>query len=288
LTPSPPPEFFAQTHPGLGILRLAALLAESETAPEEQELDLLFDQVDAGFLLDTPAREVWPELARGLMGRRPGKMLHFLREAGALEQILPEVTALYGVPQIADEPASVDLGLLIETALNEAAAVAAPLPVLFALLVKDCGKADSPREHLPIHYKHIERGAPRIEQLCARLAVPDECRMLALQALLECERVHRVSKMRAGPVALMLERNGAFDAPARFEALMMVCACDYHAYPGRAGQVYPKGALLDVARRACAGLEQPEAPGPEALEELRAARAMAIARVFLSLRPADK
>jgi tRNA nucleotidyltransferase (CCA-adding enzyme) len=288
LLPSLPSAFFAQTHPGLGIVRLAALLAESESAPEEQELDLLFEQVDAGFLLDTPSAEIWPELARGLMGQRPGKMLHFLREAGALEQILPEVAALYGIPQIADEPASVDLGVLIEAALNDAAAAKAPLSVRFALLVKDCGKADSPKEHLPVHYKHMERGAPRLEQLCDRLAAPRECRVLALQALMECERVHRVSKMRAGPVALMLERNGAFDAPERFEALMMVCACDYHAYPGRAGQVYPKAALLDLARRACVGLEQPEAPGPEALEAVRGARAMAIARVFLSLRSPDK
>ena len=76
------------------------------------------------------------------------------------------------------------------------------------------GKADSPREHLPVHYKHVERGGPRIEELCARFGAPAECRDLALLALAECERVHRVSKMRAGPVALMLERLGAFGTPS--------------------------------------------------------------------------
>jgi len=65
-----------------------------------------------------------------------------------------------------------------------------------------------PREHLPVHYRHIERGRPRIEAICSRFEVPAVCRELALLALAECERVHRVSEVRAGPVALMLERLG--------------------------------------------------------------------------------
>lgn len=279
-----PSEIFAQTDPGLGLLRLAALLAESEVAPEEAELDLLFEQTDAGFLLDAPPERIWPELARGLMGRAPGRMLDVLRQAGALAQILPEVDALYGVPQIADEPATVDLGAHVEAALNQAAKRAAPLAVRFALLVKDVGKADSPREHLPVHYRHMERGAPRIEALCARFGVAGECRDLALRALQECERIHRVSKMRAGPVALMLERNGAFDRAENFDLMMLLCACDFHAYPGREGQAYAKAALLDAARRACAGLEQAESPDAAALEALREARAAAIARAFRSSR----
>jgi tRNA nucleotidyltransferase (CCA-adding enzyme) len=267
------PQVFAQFHPGLSLLRHVALLAESDSAPESDELDLLFEQTDAGFLLDTPPAEIWPELARGLMGRAPGAMLRRLREIGALAQILPEVNALHGVPQISSETEAADLGALVEAALDEAASIAAPLPVRFALLVKDVGKADSPREHLPAHYRHVERGAPRILAISERFGVADACRDLALQALHECERAQRVSRMRAGPLALLLERNGAFDAPERFAMFMSLCACDFRAYPGRAGAVWPKARLIDAALAACLELDAP----PENIEALREARAALVA-----------
>ena len=47
----------------------------------------------------------------------------------------------------------------------------------------------------------------------------------------------------------MLERLGAFGASGLFERLMTVCACDYRAYAGRSGQVYPKAALLESRSR---------------------------------------
>jgi tRNA nucleotidyltransferase (CCA-adding enzyme) len=272
---------FAQTHPGLGILRHAVLLAEMESAADDEELDLLYQQTDAGFLLDTAPAGVWPELARGMMAGVPSKMFGLLRECGALAQILPEVEALFGVPLASDEPVEVDLGEHVLKSLDEAALGEAPLSVRFALLVMHVGKADSPREHLPVHYKHMERGHPRIEAIAARFEVLAECRDLALQALAECERVHRVSKMRAGPVALMLERLGAFDAAEDFARLIQVCACDYRAFPGRSGQAYPKAALLDLALAACAGI------GPGCAGEQRDARAMAIARAFQSQRWPD-
>ena len=67
-------------------------------------------------------------------------MLKTLRECGALEHILPEVAALFGVPQITDDPTPVDLGEHLLKALDEAARRHAPLAVRFALLVMNVGK----------------------------------------------------------------------------------------------------------------------------------------------------
>jgi tRNA nucleotidyltransferase (CCA-adding enzyme) len=283
--PSRPLPDLAQTHPALGILRLASLLAESEMKPESDELDMLFEQVDAGFLLDMSSAELWPELVRGLLGRAPAKMIQILRECGALSQILPEVAALFGVPQLSDQAADVDLGEHVLATLAEAARRDVSLQVRFSLLVMNVGKGDSPREHLPHHYKHMERGRPRIEALCDRFGVSLECRDLALLALAECERAHRVSRSRAGPVALMLERLGAFDVNGLFDQLMLVCACDYAAYPGRASLPYPKAVLLDLALRACAGIDIRDfASEADPLEAARGARALAIARALNSQR----
>ena len=279
------PQGLLQTHPALSILRLAALSAGPEGALDDETLDLMFEQVETGALADMNPADVWPELERGLMAQQPSNMFRALYACGALSEVLPEVAAVFGVPQIANDPPQVDIGQHLLRVLDEAARCNAPLPVRFAALVMNVGKSDSPPEHLPVHYRHVERGRPRIEAMCERFGVADDCRELALLALVECERVHRVSEVRAGPVAAMLERLGAFDQPERFDQLMTLCACDYRAYPGQAGQDYPKAALLDIALKACASIDEAGLSAADALQEARAA---AIATAFRSERWSDQ
>jgi tRNA nucleotidyltransferase (CCA-adding enzyme) len=263
-----------QTHPGLGILRMAALSAGPDDALDDETLDIMFEQVETGALGGLSPDQVWPELQRGMMAQTPSNMFRALYACGALPEVLPEVAALFGVPQIADDPPQVDIGHHLLRVLDQTTRCSAPLPVRFAALVMNVGKSDSPPEHLPVHYRHTDRGRPRIGAICDRFGIDDDCRELALMALVECEKVHRVSEIRAGPVAAMLERLGAFDNPERFEQLMMLCACDYRAYSGRANQAYPKAALLEIALKACAGLDED-------------GRALAIAAAFGSERWSD-
>jgi tRNA nucleotidyltransferase (CCA-adding enzyme) len=268
-----------QTDPALGILRLAALSAGPGGRLDDDTLDLMYEQVEAGVLTTVAPAAMWPELERGLMSQAPSHMLRALSECGALRLIVPEVAAVFGVPQISDDPGQVDIGLHLLRVLDEAAACHAPLPVRYAALVMHVGKADSPKEHLPVHYRHVERGQPRILDLSQRFGVPDDCRELALLALSELERVHRVTPMRAGPIAAMLERVDAFRRPQRFQQLLTLCACDYRAYGKRNFPDYPKAALLQAALEACRGLEATVTG--EALQE---ARAQAIAAALRSER----
>lgn len=279
-----PPEFL-QTHPALSLLRLAALSAGPDSMLDDDTLELMFEQVESGALTLIAPRDMWPELVRGLMAETPSNMFRALYACGALAEVLPEVVAVFGVPQIADNPPEVDIGQHLLRVLDEAARCNAPLAVRFAAMAMHVGKSDSPPEHLPVHYRHVERGRPRIEAMCARFQVPAECRELALLALAECERIHRVGEVRAGPVAALLARVGAFDQPERYAQLMTLCACDYRAYGGRAAQAYPKGALLDVALKACASID-PAALGAttDTADALQEARAAAIARAFRSER----
>lgn len=161
-----PPDF-GLTNPAIALLRMAALLAEAEADWDEAELDPLRKQVEKGALAEAAPSEIWPELAASLMGRAPARAMRIWRECGALEQILPEVEPLFGVPQIAEGEVNADLGELMLNALSEAALCGAALPARFALLVMNVGKSDSPPEHLPVHHRHVERGRPRIQALCA-------------------------------------------------------------------------------------------------------------------------
>jgi len=277
-----PPELLPM-QPGLEILHLAALVAEQEMLGEDDR-DAGLKDVDTVALHRIDPAEMWPEIARGLMSRAPSVMIRSLRGCGALKIVLPEISALFGVPQLADSPAEVDIGEHLMAALDEAARCKAPLEVRFAILTMNVGKADSPREHLPVHYRHIERGHPRIEAISARFAVPAVCRELALLALSECERIHRVSEVRAGPVAALLDRLGAFGNPARFKLLMAVSSCDYRAYGQRSGEVYPKAALLDTALKVCVDVDEAEFEGESAADDVQVARAVAIAQAFRSQR----
>lgn len=266
--------------PGLTILRLAALSAETEAPLDEETKALMLQLVSAGALASIATRDVWPELQPGLMARFPSNMLRNLLDCGALHVLLAEVAALFGVPQIANDPQQVDIGCHMLRVLDEAARCDAPLSVRFAALVMNTGKSDSPPEHLPAHYRHIERGVGRIESICERFELPPDSRDLALLALAECERVHRASEVRAGPVSAMLERLGAFTDMARFERLLLLCACDYRAFPGYEGKEYPKSALLHRALAACSDIDA----GTLDDDELMDARALAIAAAFKSER----
>lgn len=268
------------TQPGLTLLRMAALSADSKTALDADTKSLMTQQVQAGVLQALPPHEIWAALQPGLMARFPSHMFRDLMDCGALHVVLPEVAALFGVPQMASEPQQVDLGCHLLRVLDEAARCGAPLSVRFAALVMHTGKADSPPEHLPAHYRHVERGRPRIEHICERFGLPQDCRELALLALGECERVHRASEVRAGPVAAMLQRLGAFDADSQFERLLLLCSCEYRAYPGYEGRLYPKAALLLKARQACVRLDTAKLDDDEWLE----ACAAAIAEAFHSER----
>jgi tRNA nucleotidyltransferase (CCA-adding enzyme) len=261
-------------------LRLAALSAGTDAALDGETKELMLRQVEAGALTDISQVEVWSELIPGLMARIPSNMIRNLLDCGALQEVLPEIAALFGVFQIANDPQQVDTGCHLLRVLDEAARCEAPLPVRFAALVMNAGKSDSPPEHLPVHYRHVERGRQRIEQICERFAVQRDCRDLALLALGECERVHRVSEVRAGPVAAMLERLGAFADTPRFEQMLLLCTCDYRAYPGYEDRSYPKAELLHIALKACTGIGEVELSD----EDLPEARAVAIAGAFHSER----
>ncbi|MCR6665510.1 MAG: tRNA nucleotidyltransferase [Methyloversatilis sp.] len=283
LTPGPFGTSFTDllASPALTVLRMAALAASQDDGIDEDSLDLMYEQVAAGVLADLAPEIIWRELARGLSARAPSRMLRALRECDALAVLLPEVDALFGVPQIADDPDQVDIGEHLLRTVDEAARREAPFAVRYAALVFNVGKSDSPREHLPVHYRQVlARGVPRIEAISARFGVPDDCLDLALLANAECERVHRAAEMRAGSITAMLERVDAFGQPERFEQLMTLCTCDFRAYPGRASRPYPKAAMLRAALSACRGVDE----AAIATDALLEARAQAVAAALQSRR----
>ena len=75
----------------LRLARFAARFADFRVAPET--VALMREMVAAGEVDALVAERVWQELSRGLMERRPSRMFEVLRDAGALQKLLPEFTA---------------------------------------------------------------------------------------------------------------------------------------------------------------------------------------------------
>jgi len=96
----------------LRIARFASRFPDFEVASET--LKLMKAMVDEGEVDALVSERVWQEIARGLMGKQPSRMLQVLRACGALQRLLPEVDRLYGVPQRAEYHPEIDTGIHLE------------------------------------------------------------------------------------------------------------------------------------------------------------------------------
>ena len=164
----------------LRIARFAARFVDFTVAPET--LTLARKMVADGEVDALVAERVWQEVSRGLMEKKPSRMFEVLRECGALARILPEIDALFGVPQRADYHPEVDTGVHVMMVVDHAAQQGYALPVRFAALTHDLGKATTPEDVLPRHIGHEGRSVDLLKPLCERLRVPNDCRDLALLA----------------------------------------------------------------------------------------------------------
>lgn len=229
----------------LRLARFAARFADFQVAAETQAL--MREMVADGEADALVAERVWQELARGLMEVKPSRMFDVLRGCGALARLLPEVDALWGVPQRADHHPEVDTGVHLMLVLDMAAQLQAPLPVRFACLCHDLGKATTPAELLPRHHGHEQRSARLLHQLCERLRVPNECRDLADVVAREHGNIHRSMELGAAALLRLFERCDAIRKPARFKAALLACECDARGRAGMQLRAYPQRERLDQA-----------------------------------------
>lgn len=209
----------------LRIARFAARFQDFSVAPET--LLLMQGMVRSGEVDHLVAERVWQELAKGLMEERPSRMFEVLRSCGALTRLLPEVDALFGVPQRADYHPEIDTGIHTLMVIDQAAHFDFPLPVRFAALTHDLGKARTPADLLPRHHGHEERSVDLCVQLSHRLHVPNECRELALLMARYHGNIHRAEELKASTIVKLLESTDALRRPQRFQQLLDACRCDY-------------------------------------------------------------
>jgi tRNA nucleotidyltransferase (CCA-adding enzyme) len=269
------------------ILRGARLLARFAPlgftlAPET--LALMRAMVVAGEVDHLVPERVWQELQRALAEARPSACIGLLRDCGALARLLPEVDALFGVPQRIEFHPEVDTGVHTQMVCDMAARLApGNARVGFAALTHDLGKALTPAGLLPRHVGHEHAGLAPLRQVCERYKLPVDYRDLALISCREHLNIHRLDELRADTVHDLIARCDGFRQPWRIDELALVCEADKRGRLGCQDQAYPQGAslrALHAAARAvtAAGLSLAGLQGPQVGEALRQARIAAIAQ----------
>ncbi|WP_038150279.1 multifunctional CCA addition/repair protein [Vibrio litoralis] len=233
----------------LRVLRVARFAAKLQPfgftiAPETM---LLMQQiVDSGELSYLTAERVWQEWQKSLNTDSPQVFLETLKQCGALAVILPEIDALFGVPQPERWHPEIDTGIHTLMVAKQAAQLSSDIAVRFAAQVHDLGKAITPESEWPSHKMHCHTGLKLIKQLCQRLTVSNECRDLALLVCQHHSNLHRTMELKPSTALKLLNQLDAWRKPQRFEQVLLCCQADHQGRLGLESQPYPqKKRMLD-------------------------------------------
>lgn len=266
------------------ILRLARFAARFSVAPHAftvapETMDLMKAMVAAGEVDALVAERVWQEIARGLMEQKPSRMFEVLRECGALARLMPEVNALWGVPQPPQHHPEIDTGVHCMLVIDYAAAQNFPLPIRFAALMHDLGKGTTDPALWPRHHGHEERGVELVQNLCGRLRVPSDCRDLAIMTARDHGNVGRSREMRAATLQAMLERNDAFRKPQRFLDMLSAAQCDCFGRANLPDIEFPQVDFLRAVLEAAASVNAGDIARAHATQPHKIPEAIRVARI---------
>jgi tRNA nucleotidyltransferase (CCA-adding enzyme) len=245
----------AFTEDPVRVLRTARFAARFGFRIAPETLTLMSEMVHNGEVDALVPERVWQEFARGLMEHKPSRMFYALRECGALTRLMPEVDALFGVPQPPQYHPEIDTGVHVMMVIDHAAGKNYSLPVRFAALTHDLGKGTTPPEEWPRHIGHEARSVKLVNDLCERIRSPNEARDLALLVARYHGDVHRSLELRPSTIATMLQSVDAYRKPERFEEFLQACACDFHGRPGYAEKPYPQAERLRRALSAARSVD---------------------------------
>lgn len=229
----------------LRVARFAARYASRGFFIAPTTMQLMREMVSAGEVDHLVAERVWAETQKALAESTPSAFIRTLRDCGALRVLMPEVDALYGVPQRAEFHPEIDTGIHVEMVLDMAAQLAPGDALIgWCALTHDLGKALTPADVLPSHRGHEHAGLDPIRALSTRLKVPAE---YATLAQLNCKLhllAHTAFELRPTTVLELFEKLDAFRQPQRLPQFLLACTADKRGRKGMEDADYPQARYL--------------------------------------------
>ena len=266
----------------LRVARFAARYAHLSFRIADETMTLMRDMTDAGELEHLTPERVWKETEGALGTRNPQVFFQTLRDCGALKVLFPELDALYGVPAPAKWHPEIDTGIHTMMTLTMAAMLSPDIDIRFATLCHDLGKGLTPKALWPRHHGHGPAGVKLVEQLCARLRVPNEMRDLAKVVAEFHDLIHTFPILKPATIVKLFDSLDAWRKPQRVEQLALTSEADVRGRTGFEDCDYPQGRLLREAWEAAKSVANKEVidagfKGPEIREELTRRRIQAVA-----------
>ncbi len=228
----------------LRVARFAARYAQYGFTIADETLALMRQLAASGELKALTPERVWKETSRALMENHADVYFQVLRDCGALKILFPEIEALFGIPQRPEYHPEIDCGIHTMMSLQQACKANYSLDVRFAVLVHDLGKALTPKDELPRHIQHEERGIAPVTEVCDRLKVPTQIKQLALAVCKEHLKCHQAFTLKAGTLWRLLQRLDVLRRPERVEAFLQACECDARGRLGMEDRDYQQAEFL--------------------------------------------
>jgi tRNA nucleotidyltransferase (CCA-adding enzyme) len=270
----------------LRVARFAARYSHLGFTLAKETRELMQQMVTAGEVDHLVPERVWAELFKALSEKSPSAFFYTLKDCSALARIFPEIHSLFGVPQPEKHHPEIDTGVHVMLCLEQAATLSSSPEVRFAALVHDLGKAVSPKENWPHHYGHEQNGLPILENLCARLRVPNAFKSLAMLVMRHHTHCHRVFELRASTLTDMLAELGAFKPTNnKLDHFLLACEADARGRMNHESNPYPQADYLKKAARAAASVDtsailKSNLQGAEIGEAIRRLRIKAVAELI--------
>ncbi|WKV83678.1 multifunctional CCA addition/repair protein [Pseudomonas sp. B24_DOA] len=265
----------------LRVARFAARYAGLGFTVADETMDLMRQLSESGELQALTAERSWKEISRALMEDHPQVFIQVLRDCGALKVLMPEVDALFGVPQPETHHPEIDTGLHTLSVLEQSALHKQPLTVRWACLLHDLGKGLTPEDEWPRHIAHEHTGLKLIKAVNERFKVPKDCQELALLVGQYHTHGHRALELKASTLLELLQSFDIYRRPQRFEEFIVACEMDARGRKGLEQRSYPQADYLRGAAQAARAvavqplLEQ-GFKGPELGEALKRERLKAL------------
>ncbi|WP_061019072.1 multifunctional CCA addition/repair protein [Vibrio splendidus] len=239
----------------LRVARFAAKLHHLNFTVAPETMDMMSEIVQSGELAHLTAERVWQEWHKSLSTPHPEVFLSVLKECGALAIVLPEVDALFGVPQPEKWHPEIDTGIHTLMVAQQAALLSPSLPVRFAAQVHDLGKGVTPESEWPSHKMHCHTGLKIIKKLCERVRVPNEFRDLALLVCEQHSNIHRAGELKPTTFLKVLNKFDVWRKPDRLNDILLCCQADHAGRRGLEDQPYPQKARFEAAYQAALQVE---------------------------------
>lgn len=238
----------------LRVARFAARYAELGFRVAEPTLQLMRQLSESGELQALTAERSWKEISRALLEPHPQVFIQVLRDCRALEHLLPEVNALFGVPQPPAHHPEIDTGVHTLSVLEQAARHDQPLTVRWACLLHDLGKGTTRPSEWPRHIAHEQRGVKLIKAVNERFKVPKDCQELAVLVGEYHTHGHRALELKPTTLLELLQNFDVYRRPQRFEDFIMACEMDARGRLGFEERDYPQADYLRGAAAAARGV----------------------------------